>query len=62
MPTFHAVLDSNVTIAFERSLNYYSRGNADDWAKGFTGGLYQATITTTEPFTFGWNFKVKISQ
>ena len=49
------VLDSNIEITFSRSID----GNADDWAKGFTGSLYQAVITTNEPFTVGWTFKVR---
>ena len=49
------VLESNIEITFDRSTD----GNADDWAKGFTGSLYQANITTNEPFTVGWAFKVK---
>ena len=52
------MLDSNIQITFGRSTD----GNADDWATGFTGGLYEAEITTTEPFTVGWTFKVKFSQ
>ena len=50
------VLESNIGIAFSRSVD----GNADDWAKGFTGSMYQAEITTNEPFTAGWNFKVRL--
>ena len=49
------MLESNIEITFDRSTD----GNADDWAKGFTGSLYQANITTNEPFTVGWAFKVK---
>merc|ERR1719376_1718113 len=47
------MLDSNIQITFDRSTD----GNADDWATSFTGGLYEAQITTTEPFTVGWAFK-----
>ena len=52
---FLTVLEPNIGITFNRSTD----GNADNWAKGFTGSLYQAVITTNEPFTVGWTFKVK---
>ena len=49
------MLDSNIQITFDRNID----GNADDWAKGFTGSFYQAVITSNEPFIVGWTFKVK---
>ena len=52
---FLTVLEPNIGITFNRSTD----GNADNWAKGFTGSLYQAVITINEPFTFGWTFKVR---
>ena len=50
------VLDSNIRVDFNR--NTGSR-DTDDWAVGFTGGLYEASILSSEPFTVGWTFDGK---
>ena len=50
------MLDSNIRVDFNR--NTGSR-DSDDWAVGFTGGLYEASILSSEPFTVGWTFDGK---
>ena len=47
------VLDSNIRVDFNRNTG---NRDTDNWAVGFTGGLYEASILSSEPFTVGWTF------
>ena len=47
------MLKSNIRV---RSISRSTEGRRDDWSIGFVGGFYEATITSSEPFTMGWTF------